>query len=491
MRERWECADVEPLALADAVRETEAFVVRRGRGTAFTGVSTDSRSIRPGDLFVALRGETFDGHAFVAKAVEAGAAGVVVETDEDAVTLPGAACLRVRSTRDALLALAAFARTRLQAATSVVGITGSVGKSTTKELLRAILEASAPGAVVASEKSFNNDVGLPLTIFRADRRTRHLVLELGTSSPGEIERLAAIGRPTIGVVTRVAEAHLAGLGSIEAVAREKGALARSLPASGVAILNADDPRVAAMAGETPARVRTFGFSEGADVRAVRSKPDGDGTRFGLRIDGRDAGDGVLALPGLHNVSNALAAIAAASACGVAPEAALDALAVARGSLPMRLEIREHAGVRVVNDAYNANPASVEAALDWLASLECEGRKFVVLGEMNELGEASAELHRRVGRRVPASGVDGLITVGVLAARTGEAAVAAGMPFSSVDALESPASVARLLEPKLEPGDVVFVKGSRAAALERVVQDLAARLESRPLASRLMDGAARP
>ncbi|MBI1848917.1 MAG: UDP-N-acetylmuramoyl-tripeptide--D-alanyl-D-alanine ligase, partial [Planctomycetes bacterium] len=379
--------------------------------------------------------------SFAAKAVDAGAAGVLVESAEDSVAVSGASCLQVRSTRDALLALAAAVRSRLESTASVIGITGSVGKSTTKEILRAILEASAPGAVVAAEKSFNNDVGLPMTIFRTDRRTRHLVLEIGTSGPGEIQRLSSIAAPNVAVVTRVAEAHLAGLGSIEGVAREKGALVRGLTERAIAVLNADDPRVVAMRREAPARVVTFGLDEPADVRALDVAADASGIRFRLVHDGRTIGDGHLALPGRHNLSNALAAIAAATACGVDPAFALSALGAARGSLPMRLEVAEHRSVQIVNDAYNANPASVEAALEWLATLPCAGRKIVVLGEMGELGDAAAELHRRVGRAIAQAGVDALVTVGILGVRAGEAAVAAGMPFSSVDAVESASGVA--------------------------------------------------
>ncbi len=472
---------MEPLPVDEVIRVTGATVVRRGRHRDFQGISTDSRTVRRGELFVALRGERFDGHAFVRQALASGAAGVLVETDDARTESASHAHLRVSSCGDALLAIAGVHRSRLDA--TVVGITGSVGKSTTKEILSGLLSAAAPRAVVASEKSFNNRVGVPLTLFRAGRDTRFLVLEMGTSSPGEIETLAARARPSVGVVTRIAEAHLERLRDLAGVAQEKGALVRALPDSGTAVLEAGDPWAQKLAAETRARVLTFGISErtpaSADVCALRVEPESGGMRFLLSVGGRIVGEGRSKLAGVHNVSNALAAIAAAIACGVPAEAALQTLASISLSLPMRLERREAAGIALVNDAYNANPASVESAIAWLKAESCTGLRILVLGEMAELGEEAAELHRRVGRLVAESGIDRFVTVGALAARASEAAAAGGMPFDRVDAVESASAIAPRLEPFLEPGDLVLVKGSRRAALERVVEELASRLGSRP------------
>lgn len=444
------------------------------RAVRFTGVTSDSRTVAPGDLFVALEGERADGNAFVADALARGAAGALAR--EGAARFgarPEKPVLLVRDPLRALGSLAAAYRRRLPA--QVIAITGSSGKTTTRELLFHLLaaESDAPDArVVRSEKSFNNALGVPLTIFRATRETKVLILEIGTSGPGEIATLAKIGMPEVSLVTNVAAAHLEGLGSLEGVAEEKGALVAALREFGTAALNADDARVAAMRARLPKSCGAilYGTSGAAQVRGV-ILPEGPRTRLEVRIAGGDAFAVDLPFPGRHNAMNALSALAAAHAIGRDAAALAPRLATAR--LPgRRLESIRVGPVDLLDDAYNANPSSTAAALEVLSGLP--GRRIFVFGGMRELGAEREALHRQVGTLAARAGLAIFAAVGEDAAIALEAARAAGFAEAGLFASADPESAADRLLPALGEGGTVLVKGSRAAKLERFIERLRSR-----------------
>ena len=411
-----------------------------GPDVGVDGVSIDSRSLLPGQLFVPIVAAR-DGHEFISSALEAGAPAYLTARPP-----VGATAVVVADTGRALLRLGEVARARLAA--GVVGITGSVGKTTTKELVRHCLASSF--RVGASERSFNNELGLPLTLCNTPDDARWVVLEMGSRGVGHIRRLAAVARPDVGIITSVAMAHVEFFGDLEGVARAKSELVAALPESGVAVLNFDDPRVARMAAISPCPVLGYGVEADAEVRAEAVVVDADlRPSFRLRSPWGDA-EVRLALRGLQQVGNALAAAATALWCGVGIEAVSAALAEVTGP-PLRMEVHrsETAPVLVV-DCYNANPASTEAALRSLGALPA-GRKLALLGLMAELGPETDAEHRRL--RLLAEGL-GIEVVGYRTDLYGDARV------DDVDA-----AVALLRG--LGPGDAALVKGSRVARLEEV------------------------
>ncbi|MGB3970236.1 MAG: UDP-N-acetylmuramoyl-tripeptide--D-alanyl-D-alanine ligase [Planctomycetota bacterium] len=443
------------------------------RGSAAAGVATDTRSDCAGRLFVALKGPNHDAHAFLGPAVQAGAVGLLV--DRSLPELPagdrlrGSAppfVVRVSDTGRALLDLAAEHRRRHRA--RVVGITGSCGKTSTKEWLGAVLAAAMP--TVRSPGSFNNQVGVPLTLFAIEPDTRAAVVEIGTNAPGEIAQLAAVARPDVGIVTCVAAAHLEGLGSLEGVAREKAALPQALPAGGLCILNGDDAACRAMASITKAEVQFTSCSREADWFATDVRFHALGTTFLLQ----GTRPVTLGRLGTHNVYNALAVIAAASRLGVAEEDILQALAAVPSS-PRRLEPKCVAGITVFDDTYNMNPSSAAAALQALAGLPRAGRRVAVFGEMRELGEHSAALHRALGAEVVRTAQDLLVCVGAGAAPIADGACVAGMPAEAVHRVADVPAALALLRGLLRAGDRVLCKASRKVALDRLVDRLLAEL----------------
>ncbi|HEX6254590.1 MAG TPA: UDP-N-acetylmuramoyl-tripeptide--D-alanyl-D-alanine ligase [Euzebyales bacterium] len=427
------------------------------------GVTIDSRAVAEGDLFVALPGTRTDGHRFVDTALAAGAAGALVAADRVADLSPDPTAVVVDDPADALLALGTWVRDAVDP--HVVAVTGSNGKTTTKDLTAAALRDRT---VVANEGSFNNELGMPLTCCRMTNDTDVLVSELGMRGPGQIAQLAALLRPTVGIVTSVAGVHLELLGSLEAIADAKGELVEALDADGVAVLAADDARVAAMARRTVATVVTFGTAPSADFRATDIELDRHArARFVLHSPaGRH--DVTAPVPGMHNVGNALAALAAATASGVDLPAAIAGLADARVSR-WRLQLESVGDVSVLNDAYNANPTSVEAALRTLCALPTQGRRWAVLGTMAEIGPTSADEHHRAGGVVAELGVDALVTVGDEAAAMIDGAATADPGGRQHRwAVDDVDAAARILAEEVGDDDVVLVKASRSAGLERVV-----------------------
>ena len=424
--------------------------------------AVDSRRITPGELFVAVVGAHVDGHDFVAQAVAAGATAVLAARPVDAPAV---------LVDDTVLALGRLARGyRARLGADVVGITGSSGKTSTKDLLAAVLTTVAP--TIAPEGSFNTEVGVPLTVLRADHSTRFLVLEMSARGVGHIAYMCEVAPPRIGVVLNVGAAHLGEFGSREVIAQAKGELVEALPGAddgGVAVLNADDPLVSAMRSRTRARVVTFGFSADADVRASDVALDALArARFRLHANDAEA-DVSLGVHGAHHVSNTLAVAVVALELGASLEAVAHALGGARMASRWRMEVRERAdGVIVVNDAYNANPESMRAAISALVAMRRSGRCWAVLGEMAELGEQSRAAHRETGAAVAQAGVDKLVAVGAAARGIAEGAAAQGFSSSDISCVADVDAALEVLT-SARAGDVVLVKASRAAALERVAQ----------------------
>lgn len=428
-------------------------------------VETDSRLVGAGSIFFALPGEVTDGHLFAPGAADAGAALVVCREDLG-LAVPQ---LIVTDALEALgvLAREVVARVRAQGDLRVVGITGSNGKTTTKNMLNAIL--SAEGPTVAPRDSFNNQVGAPISMLRIDADTRYLVVEMGASGAGKIARLVSIAKPDIGVVLKVGLAHAGGFGGIDATEQAKSEMVVDLPETAVAILNADDDRVARMASRTAARVVTFGHSTIADLRAEEVDLTIAGTRFTLVV-GEERRDVQLRILGEHHVMNALAAISVALELGVDLDRAIAALEAVPRAERWRMELFERAdGVTIINDAYNASPDSVAAALKTLAHLSRqEGRRSVaVLGEMAELGEFALEEHDRIGRLAVRLDIGQLVVVGD-GARHIHAAAGLEGSWDGESVLVADADAAYdVLRDVLRNGDIVIVKSSNSAGLRHL------------------------
>jgi len=464
------------LSVAEVAAITGGTVTAAAAGSVIVSgpVVADSRLAVPGALFAALPGERVDGHDFAATAVKAGA--VTVLAARPVADVPGGVPVIV--VRDVIVALGALARAvldRLPAAT-VVGITGSSGKTSTKDLTAQLVERLGP--TIAPEGSLNNEIGLPLTVLRADESTRYLVLEMSARGIGHIAYLCDIAPPRIGAVLNVGRSHVGEFGSIDAVAKAKGELVEALPADGAAILNADDPNVAAMAKRTAARVVTFGLATGADVRATDISLDDLGRgSFRMTMPGGSA-DVRLRLHGGHHVANALAAAAIAAELGLDVAAIADALSNATARSKKRMELtRRPDGVLVINDAYNANPDSTRAAIEALAHLIRQGRRgFAVLGYMAELGDIADESHREAGRLAARAGVDGLIAVGEEARPVLTGALAQPGWAGEAIAVPNVSAAIDVLHHRLRPGDVVLIKASNAAGLWEVADGLLAEVD---------------
>jgi UDP-N-acetylmuramoyl-tripeptide--D-alanyl-D-alanine ligase len=434
-----------------------------GPDVLFTSVSSDSRAIAPGDLFVALQGERFDGSAFVAGALQGGAVAAMVNADRinelAAISNQQPAILLVEDTRLALGCLAAHWRE--QFTIPLVAVTGSNGKTTVKEMLAGILRSAAGSAdaVLATQGNLNNDIGMPLTLLKLRAAHRYAVIEMGMNHPGEIDYLTRLARPDVAIITNAASAHLAGLGSVEAVARAKGEIVAGLPGNGIAVINADDshaPLWRKLAGSHT--VFEFGLERHVAIHA-HWQPHAHGSRIEVTTpQGGFSAD--LQVPGVHNVRNALAATAAAMALHVAlPEiaAGLEKFTGVAGRLQRKSALH---GAVLLDDSYNANPASVHAALKVLALTV--GKKILVLGDMGELGTDAARMHREIGAEARSLGVDELLALGELSAHAVREFGSGARHFDCVEDLLA------ALDKDLDGGSTVLVKGSRFMRMERVV-----------------------
>jgi len=455
------------LTLAEVAELTGGTLTDGDPAAAVTGaVTLDSRTVAPGDLFVAVAGERVDGHDFLAAAGTARAVGALCTRPD-----PALPCVVVDDPVVALGRLAAGVHARLAAGgLRTLALTGSSGKTSTKDLLGQVLATA--GATVSPPGSFNNDIGLPLTVLSADEDTRFLVLEMGARGIGHIARLCAVARPQIGIVLNVGSAHLGEFGSAAVIAQAKGELVEALPEGGTAVLNADDPRVLGMAPRTRAHVVTTGRSPDADVRATDVTLDDSARgRFTLVAAGEEH-PVALRVVGEHQVANALSAAAAALAAGMAPADVAGALSSAGALSRWRMEVQRRSdGVTVVNDAYNANPESMRAALAALAGMPAD-RRIAVLGAMAELGDDAVVEHERLGRDVAAAGIDLVVAVGPDAVGIADGAAAAGRRRGEESVLVPDRAAARqLMSEVLRPGDVVLVKASRSYRLELLAADL--------------------
>lgn len=438
------------------------------------GVSIDSRSIRPGELFVAIVGPNNDGHDYVAAAIESGAPAAIVA---EPVVSRFAGWLQDRciTVTDTLAALHDLARAvRKQWGKKICGITGSVGKTTTKEILAALLGAKL--RVLKSEGNFNNEYGLPLTIFRLEDTHDAAVLEMGMSFPGELKRLAAIALPDVAIETRVAPAHLMNFSSLDEIALAKRELVEGLNGrDSLAVLNADDPRVAAMSAQAPGRVVFYGVEKPAEYRAEEIEDRGAlGSAFTL-VHGGKRTRLSMSLPGRHVVANALAAMAAAADWKIGVEDARPVLASLR-TPSMRGElIRFTNGLALINDSYNSSPAALQAMCSLLAATPGFERRILAAGEMRELGTTSATLHREGGEFAARTAkVDFIVGVQGDALQIVEGAIAAGLPRSQTKFFAKPEDAAEFLAGIVRPGDLLLVKGSRSVKMERIVEAMLGR-----------------
>ena len=432
-----------------------------GDGTVVINkVSTDSRTIKPGELFVALRGENFEGHDFVETSAKAGAAGALVDLNWAGSVPNNFALLRATDALQAYQTLAANYRRSLTL--KVLAITGSNGKTSTKDFAASVLARRFQ--ITKTEGNFNNHVGLPRTILEATSGDEVAVWEIGMNHPGEIAALAKIAAPDAAIITNIGVAHIEFMGSREAIATEKGALAEAVEPQGTVILNADDPFSKGIAARTRAKVVLAGTT-GGTVRAIEIRQSADGSEFTI-VEGAHRCRAQLPVAGSHMVQNALLAVAAGRAFGLSIEECAAGLAAAPLT-KARLQMKEIGGVQFLDDSYNANTDSMKAALRTLVELDTEGKRIAVLGEMRELGAESERGHREVGEAAATLGVDQLITIGDAAELIAEGARTAGL--DKVSSARSTAEAAKLLGEIAEPGDLVLIKGSRAARTEEVIE----------------------
>lgn len=454
---------MEPTRLDTLVRWAAGSLAAGDPTTSVTSICTDSRTLKAGDLFLALKGPAFDGHTFVAEAARRGAIGAVVEHSVEG--LPSDfSVLKVADCLQSLQQIATEYRRSLPV--QVICITGSNGKTSTKDLAASVLRERFQ--VTKTEGNLNNHIGLPLTMLRLRAGDRVAVLEIGMNHPGEIAPLAAIAQPDVGIITNIGVAHIEYLGSREAIAEEKGQLAQALPPSGTIVLNADDDFSRSIASRTKADALFCGLGEGADIRATDLTQDFTGMKFRIHAFGR-AVDAELSVPGIHMVRNALLAVGAAHVFGMSLEEAANGLRnlqLTKG----RLEQRIVRGIQVLDDTYNANPDSMKAALLTLSQISINGRRIAVLGRMGELGIESEKGHRSVGQAASDLGLDCVITVGEEAALIAEEAWRGGVEkvVKAKDVVEA----VEALSTYVRSGDLVLVKGSRSAGMERIVEGLA-------------------
>src|SRR5438132_1097000 len=431
-------------------------------------ISTDSRTLKRGELFVALRGENFDGHNFVESAAKAGAAGAIVDSTWKGKVPENFALILAEDPLQAYQNLAASYRRSLSL--KVVAITGSNGKTSTKDFAAAVLARRF--RVTKTEGNFNNHVGLPRTILEATSQDEVAVWEIGMNHPGEVAALAKLAAPDVAILTNIGAAHIEFMGSRETIAAEKGALMEAVDAQGTVVLNADDPFTPGMAARTRAKVILAGTTAGT-IRASEISQSGSGTDFTI-LEGAHRCRAQLPVPGLHMVQNALLAVAAGRAFGLSLEDCAAGL-VAAPLTKARLQIKDVGGVQFLDDSYNANPDSMKAALHTLVELDADGKRIAVLGEMRELGDESEGGHREVGETAAALKIDQLIAIGDAATAISDGARHAGVRNTTV--VNSTSEAADLLREIAAPGDLILIKGSRASRTEEVIEHFGLRYSS--------------
>src|SRR6476660_8215093 len=451
---------MNPLTVSQ-IAQFAAASLSSGDGTVVVNkVSTDSRTIKPGELFVALRGENFEGHDFVETTAKAGATGALVDLNWAGNVPNNFALLRASDTLQAYQTLAASYRRSL--ALKVLAITGSNGKTSTKDFAASVLARRF--RVTKTEGNFNNHVGLPRTVLEATSQDEVAVWEIGMNHPGEVATLSKIAAPDVAIITNIGVAHIEFMGSREAIADEKGALVEAVSVGGTVILNADDAFSARIAARARAKVVLAGTTDGT-IRAAEISQSEDGTEFTI-LEGAHRCRAQLPVPGLHMVQNALLAVAAGRGFGISLEECAAGLAAAPLA-KARLQIKNIGGVEFIDDEYNANPDSMKAALRTLAELPAERKRIAIFGEMRELGSESERGHREVGEIAATLKIDQLIAIGSMAAAIAHGDKDAGLKNTAI--VESTAEAAQLLGEMAAPGDLALVKGSRLARTERVIE----------------------
>jgi UDP-N-acetylmuramoyl-tripeptide--D-alanyl-D-alanine ligase len=458
--------------LEEILTATGGRLEKQASATRFDEIVTDSGKVKTGSVFIALKGERFDGHRFVKDAISRGAGCLVVHQALRAVDLRSVTAVKVPDTLRALGDLAHFRRQQYRP--KVLAITGSNGKTTTKEMLAAILQrASLDGqplqrSVLTTEGNFNNLVGLPLTLLRLRKRHRVVVVEMGTNRPGEIQRLAEIAAPDVALITSVAPAHLEGLSSLAGVAKEKGALFSGMRAGGTIVVNLDDPWVRRLGERFSGKKITYG--EGGQIRAESgSLLDSGAMRFTLRA-GNQRAQIRLNFVGQHNIANAVAASAMAYSLGIHLPIVRRGLARVK-PYRMRMQLENWRGIGIINDAYNANPASMIAAIKTLAQISSGGQRIAVLGDMFELGKQSRREHRRLGNQLAQARLDRAYLLGERAPDVRKGALRGGMKSDQVIVGESHSDIGKRLRAQLKQGDWLLIKGSRGMKMETVLTEL--------------------
>jgi len=459
------------ITIEEILRATGGKLLQGDEKSLFQRISTDSRTIGEGELFIALKGRNFDGHRFALEVLAKQAGGVVIEEGQArGFRWNGYRPKAVIAVKDTLKALGDLARDRRRKyRTPVVALTGSNGKTTTKEMISACLETTFP--ILKTKGNLNNLIGLPLTLLNLTEKERVVILEMGMSVPGEIRELTEIAEPDVGLITNIQKVHLEGMGSLERVKEEKGELFRRMRRDGTILVNQNDPHVIDLAHEFPGQKITFGVEKSADVMAKEIRLRGqEGTAFKLILEGEEI-DMVLPLLGRHFVSDALAAIAAASLFGIEVKKAKEVLEHFK-PFPMRMEvIRLEGGKTLINDAYNANPRSMELALEALAEVKGEGRAIAVLGDMLELGDSAEEAHQELGEKVKEFSVDFLLTLGEKALLTAESAIRHGFDPKRTRVVKDHSEAISILTGMIREGDWILIKGSRGMTMEKIAEGL--------------------
>ncbi len=444
----------------------------QGKGNAyFEGISTDSRTVAEGELFVALKGPRYDGHHYALEALAKKAGGVLIEEDQVGdIRWNGYRSRAVIAVKDTLSALGDMARDRRRKyGTPVVALTGSNGKTTTKEMIAACLSTTFP--ILKTEGNLNNLIGVPLTLLTLTEKERVVILEMGMNVPGEIRRLAEMAEPDVGLITNIQKVHLEGMGSLERLKEEKGELFRKMRRDGTILVNQDDPRVIELARDYPGQKITFGIEHPAEVMAKEIRPRGaEGTSFTLILE-EEVMEIHLRLLGRQFVPNALCAMAIACLFGVEVKQAREAIESLQ-PFPMRMEVVSlQGGKTLINDAYNANPYSMELALETLAEVKGKGRAIAVLGDMLELGGFTKEAHEQLGEKVSELSIDFLLALGEEAPIVIESAIRHGFPMERAMVVESHSEAVSRLRQMIQSGDWILVKGSRRMAMEKIAEGL--------------------
>jgi UDP-N-acetylmuramoyl-tripeptide--D-alanyl-D-alanine ligase len=459
------------IIIEEVLRTTGGKLLQGEEKAFFQGISTDSRTVGEGELFIALKGPRFDGHHFALMALEKKAGGVLIEEDKARdIRWNGYRPKAVIAVKDTLRALGDLARERRRRyRTPVVALTGSNGKTTTKEMISACLETTFP--ILKTKGNLNNLIGLPLTLLNLTEKERVVILEMGMNVPGEIRRLTEIAEPDVGLITNIQKVHLEGMGSLERVKEEKGELFRRMRRDGTILVNQNDPHVIDLASEFSGQKITFGVEKSADMMAKEIRLRGvEGTSFNLILEGEEM-EVNLPLLGRHFIPNALAAIGVASLFGIEVKKVKDALEHFQ-PFPMRMEvIHLKGGKTLINDAYNANPRSTELALETLTEMKGKGRAIAVLGDMLELGDFAEEAHQQLGEKVEELSIDLLLTMGEKAPLLVESAIRHGFEPKRTRIVESHSEAISILKEVMQEGDWILVKGSRRLAMERIVEGL--------------------